>query len=58
VGTKFSDVPVGDIVLYHGSSPGVFKGSRGIEIALHLQSAADTLNIPENKAVPLVLRRV
>jgi S-adenosylmethionine hydrolase len=58
VGTKFSDVPVGDIVLYHGSSPGIFKGSRGIEIALHLENASDALNIPENKAVPLVLRRV
>lgn len=57
VGTKFSDVPVGEVILYHGSSPGTTPGTRNLEIALNLANAADHFKVDARGISPIEIRR-
>ncbi|MBY0404650.1 MAG: SAM-dependent chlorinase/fluorinase [Cyanobacteria bacterium] len=56
VGKKFSDQPIGNMILYHGSSSGVIPGTRNLEIAIHLGYAGESLNVPLEKPKPIEIR--
>jgi S-adenosylmethionine hydrolase len=56
VGLKFSDVPKGEFLFYHGSSAGVIPGTRNLELAIHLNHAGEALGIDFSKAQPLTIR--
>ncbi len=58
VGRKFSDVPEGELVAYHGSLPGIEPGSQNLEIAANLGYAGERLGIDQRRAYPLELRVV
>jgi S-adenosylmethionine hydrolase len=58
VKTKFSDVPQGSLLLYHGSSAGVTPGTRNLEIAANLDYASKKLGVSPLQAEPLSIRVV
>lgn len=55
-GRTFRDVKPGEWILYHGSSAGVYPGSRNVEIAINLGYAGNALKVGPGKSEKLQIR--
>lgn len=53
---RFSDVPLGDLLLYHGSSPALEPGTRRLELASNLNHAGEIFGIGTQSSQPLKFR--